>query len=404
MHICFIAHEYPKLGFPHGGLGSFVKTIAEALVKNGIKVSVVGLNYTPQNEYTVENGVAIYRIKRFRIKGLSWWLNFSAVNKKIKEIHKQDPIQVVESPELDLAFINKIKEIKYVIRLHGGHHFFAEGENRGINWWKGFQEKRSFSHADAFIAVSEYVKKHTEKYLSYHDKPIKVIFNPINLDVFAPQNVAVESNNITFAGSVCEKKGIRQLIEAFLIVKEKFPEMELNIYGRDWFFPDGSSYINMLRTDVLPMIHPFDTDVIFHGAKAYAEIPKIYAKARLCVFPSHIETLGLVAPEAMAVSKLVVFTNKGPGTEIIQHGKNGLLCNPYDPNDIAEKIIWTLKNEDLVKQISVAARKSVLDRFELTNLVLENLQFYKTILYEFPLEKKSVGKYWSFGMDKKIEE
>lgn len=380
MHICFITHEYPKQGFPHGGLGSFVKTMAEALVKNGIQVSVVGLNYSSINEFTTENGVAIHRVKRSRVKGFSWLFNSFSINKKIKEIHAENPIQIVESPELDLAFIHKIKGVKYLIRLHGGHHFFAEGENRGINKWKGFQEKRSFDHADAFIAVSDYVKMHTEKYLSYRDKPVEVIFNPVNLAVFCPQNIPVEATNITFAGSVCEKKGIRQLIQAFGIVKKEFPEMQLNVYGRDWFFPDGSSYMAMLKKEVLPTIYPFDSDVIFHGAKAYNEIPVVYAKARLCVFPSHIETLGLVAPEAMAVGKLVVFTNKGPGPEVIQHQENGLLCNPLDPDDIAEKIIWALKNEEKAKQIKEEARKSVLNRFELSKLVLENDQFYKSIL------------------------
>ena len=33
MHICFLTDEYPKEGFPHGGIGSFVKTMAEALAK-----------------------------------------------------------------------------------------------------------------------------------------------------------------------------------------------------------------------------------------------------------------------------------------------------------------------------------------------------------------------------------
>ena len=35
MHLCFITNEYPQAGFPHGGMGSFVKTIAEALVEKG---------------------------------------------------------------------------------------------------------------------------------------------------------------------------------------------------------------------------------------------------------------------------------------------------------------------------------------------------------------------------------
>ena len=74
-------------------------------------------------------------------------------NELIKEIHSTEPIDVIETSELGLAFLEKIKSVKYIIRLHGGHHFFSEAENRGINWWKGWQEKRSFKKADAFIAV-----------------------------------------------------------------------------------------------------------------------------------------------------------------------------------------------------------------------------------------------------------
>lgn len=70
--------------------------------------------------------------------------------KLLLQFIKKIEFDLVEGAELS-AFLPKIKEIKYIIRLHGGHHF-AEGENRGINWWKGFQEKRSFKKADAFIA------------------------------------------------------------------------------------------------------------------------------------------------------------------------------------------------------------------------------------------------------------
>ena len=59
MHLCFITHEYPKAGFPHGGIGSFVKTIATALVQNKIQVSVVGINYIAKDEIESIDGVTI---------------------------------------------------------------------------------------------------------------------------------------------------------------------------------------------------------------------------------------------------------------------------------------------------------------------------------------------------------
>ncbi len=379
MHICFLTNEYPKAGFPHGGLGSFVKTMAEALVKNGLQVTVIGLNYTPADETESVNGVHIIRIRKSNVKGLAWYFNSKNIAKTIATIHKKNPIAIVEGAELSLAFLPKIKEIKYVIRLHGGHHFFAEGENRRITWWKGFQEKRSFKKADAFIAVSNYVKSHTATYLSYHNKPVEVIFNPINGQLFQPQEVAIETNNITFAGTICEKKGVRQLIQAFPIVKEKFPKAILNLYGRDWFFPDGSSYIKMLQETELPQLGVFAKDIIFRGAVSFTEIPNAYAKAAVCIFPSHMETLGLVAPEAMAMEKPVIFTKLGPGPEVITDGETGWLCNPHHPEDIANTIIQVLGNPHKAFEIAKKGRQSVLQQFEIKTIVLKNIEFYDKI-------------------------
>lgn len=380
MHICFLTNEYPKAGFPHGGLGSFVKTMAEALVKNGLQVTVIGLNYTPADETESVNGVHIIRIRKSNVKGLAWYFNSKNIAKTIAAIHKKNPIDIVEGAELSLAFLPKIKEIKYVIRLHGGHHFFAEGENRGITWWKGFQEKRSFKKADAFIAVSNYVKSHTARYLSYHNKPVEIIFNPINSQLFQPQDVAIEINNITFAGTLCEKKGVRQLIQAFPMVKEQFPNAILNLYGRDWLFPDGSSYVKMLQEKELPKLGEYANDVVFHGAVSFVEIPNAYAKAAVCIFPSHMETLGLVAPEAMAMEKPVIFTKLGPGPEVIADGATGWLCNPHLPEDIANTIIQVLSHPQKAQEVAKQGRRFVSEKFALHEITQNNIDFYKKIL------------------------
>ena len=381
MHICFVTHEYPKKGFPHGGIGTFVKTISKAYANIGHKVSVVGINnYTKQEEVCTIDGVTIHRLKPIKIKGFTWLLNSRAINNCIKKIHKQTPIDIVETPELGLAFIKKNASIKYIIRLHGGHHFFAEAERRNINWWKGFQEKKSFKKADAFIAISNYVKQHTAKYLSFNNKKIINIKNPIDLEVFHPRpEIKVSANTILFAGTVCEKKGIRQLILAMKKVLELFPEIKLEIYGRDWFFKDGSSYIKFLKSKVIPTLGAKATNIIFKGPVAINELAKKYASSTLCVFPSLMETQGLVAPEAMAMKKLVIFSNCGPGPETISHKETGLLCNPYDIENIAQNIIWALNNMEECKIIAQNARKFVLSNYNIEKLAKDNIQFYKSI-------------------------
>ena len=380
MHICFLTNEFPKEGFPHGGIGSFVKTIATALVKNDVKVSVVGINYIAKDENEIIEGVNVYRLKRSTVKGLSWYFNSKAINKKIVEINHNDPISIVESSELGLAFIKKIKSLTYIIRLHGGHHFFAESENRGINKWKGFQEKRSFRKSDGFIAVSKFVKEHTEKYLNFNNKPVAYISYPIDTNFFKPMIGNEIKNRIVFAGTVCEKKGIRQLIQAFPLVKKEFPNATLEIYGRDWFFPDGSSYMQMLNEKELPQLKEVAKDVRFHGSISYVNIPLVYSEAEACVFPSHMETQGLVAPEAMAMEKTVVFTKLGPGSETIEEYKTGLLCDPHNSIDIADKIIWLFSNKEQAKQIGKNAGQAVFKKYGLENIVSQNTNFYKMVL------------------------
>jgi glycosyltransferase involved in cell wall biosynthesis len=380
MHICFLTNEYPKEGFPHGGIGSFVKTLAVALVKQGIKVSVVGMNYTPNDENETVNGVTIYRLQKSTVKGLAWYYNSKAMNEKIKGIHKLQSIDILETSELGFAFINKIKSIKYIIRLHGGHHFFAEGENRGINKWKGFQEKRSFKKADAFIAVSHYVKNHTENYLSYRNKIVAYINYPIDTELFRPMQGQEVARRIVFAGTVCEKKGVRQLIQAFPLVKKKFPQATLEIYGRDWFYPDGNSYMEMLEQKELPKLGAMLQDVHFHGPIAYDEIPLKYAQAEVCVFPSHIETQGLVAPEAMAMEKAVVFTKVGPGPETIIDYETGLLCDPHNPKDIADKIEWFFLNQEKKEAVEKKASAFVMKKYGLDTIVNQNRVFFESIL------------------------
>ena len=144
MHFVYLTSEYPQPNVPHGGVGTFVQTLARELVKFNFKISVVGINKNTSYEEVDDKGVNIYRLPQSKEKFISGILNFKSINQKLKEIHKKNPISIIESAEMGLAFIDKIPDIKYVIRLHGGHHFFAESENRGVNWWKAFQEKKSF--------------------------------------------------------------------------------------------------------------------------------------------------------------------------------------------------------------------------------------------------------------------
>ncbi len=375
MHIVFLTGEYPLHNKIHGGIGSFVQTIAKGLIKENIAVTVIGFHSTVHS-VDDDEGVRVISLSPSKAPGLKWYFNFRKLNNELHKLHSQSPISIVESPELLLAFINKIPGIKYLIRLHGGHHFFSVGENRKVNSWKGFQEKRSFNKADGFIAVSNHVKEETQKYLSYDNKPIEIINYPISIERFYPSDPAkVVRNSLVFAGTICEKKGVRQLLQALKLLQADFPDLHLKLYGRDWKFPDGKSYTDLMKESFAEIKDSFT----FYGPVEQVRLPSIYEEAEICIFPSHSETQGLVAPESMAMEKPVIFTQLGPGQETIIHGIDGWLCNPLDPIDIADKIKMALSQRDGFSEIGRRARAKVIEKFSPKKILKANIDFYRSI-------------------------
>ena len=68
-----------------------------------------------------------------------------------------------------------------------------------------------------------------------------------------------------------------------------------------------------------------------------------------------------------------------PGPEVIDDGINGLLIDPYNPNDIADKIINILQNEDLAQRLVGNASKSI-ERFSLEQCMNKTITFYNECL------------------------
>jgi len=374
MHIVFLSGEYPL--WTSGGVGTFIQTLGRKLVKQGHLVTVVGMGKETKDVYLEDDGVAIYRLRKNTTRLPNFMMNSYLVNKKLKQLQKQQPIDIIESAEGGLALLSSKHVAKKVIRLHGGHHFFAEAEKRGINWRKGWLEKRSFSKADGFIAISNYVRTHTATYLSYHQKPVTTIPLPLNTSIEIPK-VPIDNNRILFAGTVCEKKGVRQLLEAFDIVRERYPNKQLDLYGREWFFPNGDSYEQLLRSTYKT---EFFKNVHFHGAVSRDELDQKYMAAAFCVFPSLMETQGLVSIEAMLLEKPVLFSSYGPGSETVEHEKTGLLCDVYEPKDIADKMIWFIENPEAASAFGKRARSVVIEKYDAAKVMEQNVSFYKQLL------------------------
>jgi L-malate glycosyltransferase len=84
--------------------------------------------------------------------------------------------------------------------------------------------------------------------------------------------------------------------------------------------------------------------------------------------PSETESFGLAALEAMACEVPVISSNAGGIPELNQHGITGYLCKVGDVEDMAQKAILLLSNDELLLQFKSAAKKRALE-FHIDHIV-----------------------------------
>ncbi len=113
-----------------------------------------------------------------------------------------------------------------------------------------------------------------------------------------------------------------------------------------------------------------------------AALPHYYAAASAFVLPStsRLEAFGIATLEAMA-SGLPVITSDMPGVrELVEHGVDGLLCQPFDPKDLAAQLRRLIDDPQLAATLGRNARHSVERRFSWEGVSAQLLEVYRSVL------------------------
>jgi D-inositol-3-phosphate glycosyltransferase len=87
----------------------------------------------------------------------------------------------------------------------------------------------------------------------------------------------------------------------------------------------------------------------FLGRRDQDELPYYYSAADVCIVPSHYESFGMVALEALACGTPVVASRVGGLTYIIEDGVNGFLV----PTALAHRIAQLLEDCQLRRQMGL---------------------------------------------------
>jgi D-inositol-3-phosphate glycosyltransferase len=135
-------------------------------------------------------------------------------------------------------------------------------------------------------------------------------------------------------------KGIDTLLEAIALIQKRRPEATrevcVSIIGGDPWSDDPDD--EMARVQALRHELELRDLVTFLGSKDQELLPYYYSAAEMVVMPSHYESFGLVALEAMACGTPVIASEVGGLAFLVKDGKTGFHVPSRDPEALADKI------------------------------------------------------------------
>lgn len=112
-------------------------------------------------------------------------------------------------------------------------------------------------------------------------------------------------------------RGVKTIITVGRVSKDKNLDDFCRIRGYRKILVGGGPYLDTLRAKY--------TDVVFTGPVPHGELRRMYAMADVFVFPSRLDTFGLVILEAMACGLPVAAYDVPSPSDIVKHGVTGYL-------------------------------------------------------------------------------
>jgi glycosyltransferase involved in cell wall biosynthesis len=395
VNICFASLNYPLNGHATSGVGSQVRSLAHSLVQAGHSVSVVDLALNGQDSIVEDRGVQVYRV---RSGNLHWFagklplvgkllalpmreIEYSmALWRGIRRAERSHEINLIEGTETGALLPSLFcRRVPLVIRLHGERYTFHKYTPRltmtlDIRLSRLLQ-RFAFRRARLLISPSQAHAREVAQELHSDIESIRVIPNCVDLtEIPSSTNGPRDESTVLYVGRIEQVKGIPLLLEAAQLVVQECPSTR--------FILAGSSHPTLPREDIAAMIsrYSLQNHVEQLGHVSQQELISLYRRASLCVVPSHYESFGLVALEAMACGVAVVATQTGGLPEVIEDGSTGLLVPPGDASALAGAICELLGDPRKRSRMGEAGSARARGKYSIKQNTLLNISMYEGIV------------------------
>ena len=372
MKICLINHSFPP---QIGGGETHMYLLAEGFAKRNYEVLVVTGG---ESVSAIDNGskFTVKRIKHFRDfeKGRA---SFRSILDDLAEILSKRDFDVVHIHNFmpGLAYASILPLVKTKKTIFTFHSTPIPEEGKIIGHFSDYDVEKSFASFvlglpfyNTLVCPSRYYYNWGLK-LGVNKRKIKLVYHGVNEKNFIVEKDLIWRRKhgyleddflIVCPARMVHRKGILDLLKAIQIINNN--KIKLFIPSS---VQNGSSEYFTLVNNYIKSNNLSNTVKIVIDKESLQSMPRIFLNCDLCVLPSHVEGLGIVLLEAMAAGVPVIGSDTFGINEVIQNKVTGLLANPKDPIDLAEKILC-IKNDSKLSDVLVKGGKdSVRGKFSL---------------------------------------
>jgi len=225
-------------------------------------------------------------------------------------------------------------------------------------------EKALLHFVDFIVVASKEIENFVERQ-RMGGKILRFMKKGIVVDRFEPEKVKpdkiydkIRGPSLIFISRLDPVKDPITLLKGYKIAKKKIPRLSLIVCG------DGS-----LRNECEKLA---DKDVYFMGF--VKDVPSVLKGADIHVMSSVYDASPRSLLEAMCMGLPSIATNVG-GIPNYLDNKTGILIKPQDPDVLAEKIVYLVKNPEKAKEMGRNARSKILKYHNLEKNLERELNF-----------------------------
>jgi glycosyltransferase involved in cell wall biosynthesis len=213
-------------------------------------------------------------------------------------------------------------------------------------------------HVRRYVAISRYQREHLIDQLGLDAARVELIHCAIDLPAEPVADPAAGSY-VGFAGRFVAEKGVEVMVQAC-----RLAGLPMRLAG---------------DADHHPAVRD-DDDAAFVMTRSPADLADFYRGARIIVVPSTWpETFGIVAAEAMGHGVPVIVSRIGGLQGSVRDGETGLLAEPGDAQDLADKLRRVWDDASLARRLGAGARRHALAEFSVQTHCERLMRVYRGV-------------------------